>query len=119
MQLAVQLQVPRPALHPVLLDLCESQKQPILLTDWIFTAYFPTFTKINAGISTAGCRRYRRQALITEGGGGDPINPLDVLWRREGTLTANTDSQTQKRTLHAVLCAKPLLPEGTAALVFG
>lgn len=57
--------------------------------------------------------------LITEGGGGDPINPLDVLWRREGTLTANTDSQTQKRTLHAVLCAKPLLPEGTAALVFG
>lgn len=40
MELTVQLQVPRPLLHPVLLDLCQSAKQPILLTDWTFTFLF-------------------------------------------------------------------------------
>lgn len=33
--------------------------------------------------------------------------------------TDSKQTHTQKHTLHVVLCAKPLLPEGTLALMFG
>ena len=42
-----------------------------------------------------------------------------LQWQQTNKNThGHTHGHTQKQTLHGVLCAKPLLPEGTLALMF-